>query len=309
MQHHHSLEELTLQGAWATIGSFDGVHRGHQTIIRHLVQGAHAAGAPAVVVTFFPHPSVVLRGLENPFYLNTPEERAALLAEFGVDHVITLPFDAAFAAQTAEDFMIQLCDHVGLARLIVGNDFALGRARAGTIHTLRHLGEGLGYEVETMQPALAGESPISSTRIRDLISRGQVGEAAALLGRWYRVSGKVVHGDGRGRLIGIPTANLAYWQEQIVPARGVYACLAWNHHQAHPAVTNIGLRPTFELNNTQARIETHLLDFDEDLYDMDLSIDFIKFLRPEARFESADALIDQIHHDIQQAREVLPYGN
>ncbi len=307
MQHHLTLDGLSLTNSWTTIGSFDGVHRGHLVILDHLVKGAHANGLPAAVVTFYPHPVVVLRDLQGPFYLTTPDERAALLADLGVDHVITLPFSHEFAEMTAENFMTLLSDHLRLSRLVVGNNFALGRGRSGDIHILRHLGEGLGYEVDVVQPAMVNDQMISSTRIRELIIQGQVGEAAALLGRWYRVGGKVVHGDGRGRLIGIPTANVSFWPEQIIPERGVYACLAWIHHQAFPAVTNIGLRPTFEADNTVARIETHLLDFHEDLYDMDLQLDFVKFLRPEKRFPSADALIEQIHTDIQNAREVLPY--
>ncbi len=297
----------TFKNAWATIGSFDGVHRGHQVIINQLVQEAHAAGSPAVVVTFYPHPAVVLRNLQGPFYLTTLEERAAIMADLGIDYMITLPFSHEIAKLTAEDFMINLSDHLGLTRLLVGNNFALGRGRSGDIHTLRYLGEGLGYEVEVVPPALVNDQMISSTRIRELVGQGQVSDAAALLGRWYRVSGKVVHGDGRGRLIGIPTANVAFWPEQIVPQRGVYACLASIHNKAFPAVTNIGLRPTFEVNNSISRVETHLLDFNEDLYDMDLQLDFIKYLRPEERFPSADALIAQIHIDIQNAREVLPY--
>ena len=307
MQHHRSLDDLKLSRAWTTIGSFDGVHRGHQVILNHLVKGAHSTDAPSVVVTFYPHPAVVLRDLQDPFYLSTPDERAELLADFGIDHVITLPFSHEMAKLSAEDFMVLLQDHLGLARLVVGDNFALGRGRNGDIHTLRHLGEGLGYEVDVIPPALLNDQIISSTRIRELVSTAQVSDAAALLGRWYRVSGKVVHGDGRGRLIGIPTANVSFWQEQIVPARGVYACLAWINKKAVPAVTNIGLRPTFEVNNLVSRIETHLLDFNEDLYDMELRLDFIKFLRPEKRFPSVDALVEQIHIDIQNAREVMPY--
>jgi len=307
MLHHRSLDGLKLNSAWTTIGSFDGVHRGHQVILNHLVRGAHTAEAPSVVVTFYPHPAVVLRDLQGPFYLTTPDDRAAILADIGIDHVVTLPFNHDVAALTAEKFMEMLHDHLGLTRLVVGNNFALGRGRSGDIHTLRRLGEGLGYEVEVIPPVLMNDQNISSTRIRELISIGQVSDAAVLLGRWYRVSGKVVHGDGRGRLIGIPTANVAFWPEQIIPERGVYACLAWIHNKAVPAVTNIGLRPTFEVNNFVSRIETHLLDFNEDLYDMDLKIDFIKYLRPEKRFPSADALIEQIHIDIQKAREVMPY--
>jgi riboflavin kinase / FMN adenylyltransferase len=307
MPYYRSLDELSLEGAWVTIGSFDGVHRGHQAILNKLVQGAHAVGKPAVVVTFFPHPAIVLRGLQGPFYLNTPEERAGLMTEIGIDHVVTLTFNRDLASRTAEDFMSDLADHLHLNRLVVGHDFALGRGRAGDVHELRHLGEGLGYEVEVISAATINSQLISSTRIRDLITQGQVNEAALLLGRWYSIAGRVIHGDGRGRQIGIPTANLSIWSERIMPARGVYATLAWIRNRAVPAVSNIGLRPTFETNTTLARVETHLLDTEEDLYGVELKLEFIKFLRSEQRFPSARALLDQIHLDIQNAREVLPY--
>lgn len=307
MQHHRSLDSVSLTGAWVTIGSFDGVHRGHQTLLNHMVEGAHAAGEPAVVVTFFPHPAIVLRGLQGPFYLTSPEERARLMAENGVDHVITLPFTHELAGQSAEDFMTNLADHLRLTRLVVGYDFALGRGRVGNIHTLRDLGEGLNYEVDVITPTSIHDELISSTRIRDLLTKGQFSEATLLLGHWYSTSGRVVHGDGRGGQIGIPTANLALWNEQILPARGVYASLAWIHNQAVPSVTNIGVRPTFENHTGSARVEAHLLDFHEDLYGEELRLDFVKFLRPEQRFPSVRALLDQIQQDIQNAREVLPY--
>jgi riboflavin kinase / FMN adenylyltransferase len=307
MQHYRSLDDVHLQGAWVTIGSFDGVHRGHQAVLNRLVQSACAAQQPAVVVTFFPHPSVVLRGLQGPFYLTSPDERARLMAELGIDVVVTLPFDLQLASLSADDFMAEIADHLHLSHLVVGYDFALGRARSGNVHTLRHIGETYNYEVDAIASTDIQDQPVSSTRIRELINKGQVSDAALLLGRWYSVTGQVVHGDGRGGKIGIPTANLSVWSEQILPMRGVYATLAWVNNRPFPAVTNIGLRPTFETNPTLSKIETHLLDFNEDLYNMDLRLDFVKFLRPEQRFPSVQALIDQIQQDIISAREVLPY--
>lgn len=307
MQHYRTLDQLALKDAWVTIGSFDGVHRGHQVILNRLVQGAQMYGQPSAVITFFPHPAIVLRGLQGPFYLTSPEERASLLAGLGVENVITLSFNRDLSNQSAEEFMSTLSTHLGISHLVVGQDFAIGRGRQGNIHTLRQLGNALGYQVEVIPPAIINGQLVSSTRIRELVTKGQVNETAALLGRWYSITGKVVRGDGRGRQIGMPTANLSIWNEQVLPARGVYATLAWVHSQAFPAVTNIGLRPTFESGTTLARVETHLLDFDEDLYGIDLRLDFVKFLRPEQRFPSARALIDQIQADIFRAREVLPY--
>lgn len=308
MQHLTSLDDLYLDHAWATIGSFDGVHRGHQAVIRTLVEGAHQAGVPAVVITFFPHPSVVLRGSNGPFFLTTPEERAALLDDLGVDVIVTLRFDRQMAALTAEDFMRWLSAHLGLQRLFVGYDFALGRGREGNADRLRELGELLGYVLELTEPFEIGGEPVSSSRIRALLNRGSVSEASELLGRPYALTGEIVRGDGRGHGLGIPTANLSVWQERIIPAVGVYATWGLVDGVRHAAVTNIGVRPTFENEPVFARIETHLLDFDRDLYGQKMQLEFIQYLRREQRFPSIQALLDQIHQDIARTREVLEHA-
>lgn len=308
MQHLTSLDDLYLDQAWATIGSFDGVHRGHQAVIRRLVDGAHQAGIPAVVITFFPHPSVVLRGTNGPFFLTTPEERAALLDELGVDVIVTLRFDRQMAALTAEEFMRWLSAHLGLRRLFVGYDFALGRGREGNADRLRALGEQLGYTLELTEPYEIGGEPVSSSRIRALLNRGSVSEVGELLGRPYALNGEIVRGDGRGHGLGIPTANLSVWQERVIPAVGVYATWAMIDGVRHAAVTNIGVRPTFENEPVFARIETHLLDFDRDLYGQKMQLEFIEYLRREQRFPSIQALLDQIHQDIARTREVLEHA-
>lgn len=308
MQHLTSLEHLHLDHTWATIGSFDGVHRGHQVIISKLVAGAHQSGAQAAVVTFFPHPAVVLRGSQGPFFLTTPEERAQLLEELGVDVVVTLHFDRQMAALTAEEFMRNISDHLGLRRLFVGYDFALGRGREGNVDRLRQLGEQMGYTLEANESFEIGGEPVSSSRIRGLLTRGAVDEAALLLGRPYSLSGEVIHGDGRGRTLGIPTANISVWQERIIPAVGVYATWAIVDGERLASVTNIGVRPTFENQPVFARVEAHLLDADLDLYEKKVKLEFIQYLRREQRFPSIQELLDQIHRDIQQSREVLAHA-
>lgn len=305
MQPAPSFEDLYLDSAWVTIGSFDGVHRGHQQIIRKLVTEAHASGAPAVVVTFFPHPAVVLRGLQGPFFLTTPDERAALLEKLGIDYVVTLPFDKQMANLTAEEFMTAIKTHLGLKKLVVGYNFALGRGRQGDISMLTALGEKMGYLVEVISPVEIDGEVISSSRIRSLLNQGDVSAAADLLGRPFKVVGEVTHGDGRGHGLGIPTANLSVWPERLVPAVGVYATWATYRGKRYPSVTNIGIRPTFENDPVLPRIETHLLDFDRDLYGQPLELDFVQHLRREQRFPSIQILLDQIHQDILQAREVL----
>ena len=306
MQHVRSLDAVHLEGSWVTIGSFDGVHLGHQAIIRRLVDGAHAQGLLAVVITFFPHPSKVLKGNGSPFYLTTPEQRADILSSLQVDLAVTLSFNKELAALTADEFIGLLSENLNLKRLLVGHDFALGRGREGNFEVLGVLGKKYHYLLEGLSPLLVAGELVSSSRIRELISQGNVARAAEYLGRRYAVEGKVVPGDGRGRTIGIPTANLEIWEEQLIPARGVYASIADTGSIEVPSVTNIGVRPTFENQSSQPRVETHLLNFNRDLYGTNLHLEFVDFLRPERRFPSVQALVDQIQTDIQHAREVIP---
>lgn len=305
MLHHTSLQDLHLQDSWLTIGSFDGVHKGHQAILRKLIAGAHSVGAPAVVLTFHPHPSIVLRGRSGPFYLTSPEERAALLGELGVDRVITLAFDRQLASQTADEFVQALVSRLGLRSLYIGHDFALGRGRQGDLPYLQQLGKALGFTVNVMRPIRQGGQIISSSRIRAALADGDVRLARLLLGRNYRVSGEVVAGDGRGRTIGIPTANLDIESERLLPKTGVYACLAGVDGQTWRAVANIGVRPTFESQEALPRLEAHLLDYHRNLYGKELTISFVARLRDEQRFPDFQALVAQIHTDIHQAKKIL----
>ncbi len=308
MQHFTSLEPLRLQGAWVTIGAFDGVHRGHQALLRDFVAEARAHNAPAVVVTFYPHPAEVLGNRRNPFYLSTPEEKAALIARLGVDVLVTHPFNREVAQRSARDFMEDLHAHLGLRRLWVGYDFALGRHREGDIPTLRRLGEALGYTLHVVEAYRQDGMVVSSTRIRQALSAGDVALAARLLGRPYAVPGKVTRGDGRGRQLGFPTANLAVWPKRMMPAAGVYACQAEAGGEVYPAVVNLGVRPTFEQRPVAPRLEAHLLDFSGDLYGQTLTLHFIARLRPEQRFPSAEALAAQIARDVAAAREALQHS-
>jgi riboflavin kinase / FMN adenylyltransferase len=305
MQHLYSLENLHLKSTWVTIGAFDGVHRGHQALIRPLVEAAHQAGRQVVVLTFFPHPVVVLRGLQGPFYLNSPEERAEQLGKLGVDYVITLNFTRQLAALSASEFIELASKHLGLERLWVGDDFALGRNRQGDIPTLKQLGQKYGYQVEVISKVdLKGEA-VSSSRIRSLLGLGDVSQAARLLGRWYGITGQVIHGDGRGKGLGIPTANLDYSPERILPAFGIYATWTFIDGVRYRSVTNVGIRPTFTNINNNVQIEAFLMDFDRDLYGSSIRLDFVEYLRQEERFESIQALVNQMHADIQKAEEVL----
>jgi riboflavin kinase / FMN adenylyltransferase len=305
MQHYRSLNEVSLPAAWMTIGSFDGVHRGHQAIIEKLVDNAHAAGFPVVVLTFFPHPSVVLRSQQEPFYLTTPEERAALLGGLGVDVVITHPFTLGLAEMSAQEFIALVDRHIHPRHIMVGYDFALGRGREGNVKRLGQLGIDFGYSLDVIQPIQMEGEIVSSTQIRTALTEGDLTKAEKLLGRPYQVSGEVVHGDGRGRLLGIPTANLDVWQWRVLPKSGVYVCKAHIDGQIWSAVTNVGVRPTFENQPAQPHIEAHVLGMDRDLYGQQVQLDFIDRLRDEKRFPSVELLVEQIRQDIQNARKKL----
>lgn len=288
-----------------TIGSFDGVHRGHQEIVRRVVSGATQAGIPSVVFTFYPHPAVVLGKRQDPLLLTPPDVKADLLGEMGVDYVVTYPFTVETSMHTAEEFINLLHEHLGMQRLLVGEDFALGRGREGDVVRLEELGRKVGYTLEVVTPVRNGDIIVSSSQIRKHLFEGDVAQAEGLLGRRYKISGEVVHGDARGKLIGIPTANLDVPNEQAIPKTGVYVCRAYVGGKCYGAVANIGFRPTFDNGTAAPRVEAHILDFDEDLYDSILSLEFIRRLRNEMRFSSVQSLIEQIQADISSARSIL----
>lgn len=299
------LQEWELRDARVTIGSFDGVHRGHQLIIRKLVESARQAGAPAVVITFYPHPAVVLGKKANHYYLSDPGEREEMLAELGVDKVITLAFSRELAALSPEEFLSPLKDHLGMKELWVGQDFALGRNRSGNVQRLLELGKEFGYELITLNPIQKGDRVVSSSLIRESLATGAMETANKMLGRLYSVTGEVVTGDGRGKQIGFPTANLSVWEDKLIPRNGIYAGWAWVGGRRYGAAINIGLRPTFGDDLFHPRVEPFILDFDRDIYGEEIRVDFVKFLRPEERYDSIDQLITQISADVQNTREVL----
>jgi riboflavin kinase / FMN adenylyltransferase len=304
MGHYRSLEEVNLENSWLTIGVFDGVHRGHQQIIKKLTTGAQANEAPAVVLTFDPHPASVLGGREIKS-LTLPDERADLLTQLGVDVVITQHFTRELSTVAAYDFMSQLARHLGLKQLLIGYDFALGKGREGNAPRLTEIGSELGYSVEVV-PALSDESGvISSTEIRKLIEVGNVGEAARLSGHFYSLHGPVIHGDSRGRTINVPTANIAYSGKKMIPAKGIYACWAYWNGQKYLAAINIGTNPTFTPDKETPNVEAHLLDFRREIYGEDLRLEFVARLREELKFESVDALLEQIWKDVEMTRTIL----
>lgn len=296
-------------GATITIGSFDGVHLGHQRIIHSLVKQARQNSSAAVVVTFFPHPAKVLRQIEEPFYLNTPDEKINLLQELGVDTVHTIEFTPEFAKTPAEKFIRELFDQLKFSCLMVGHGFKLGANREGDLNLLKQLGNELGYSVTALAPIKSENDVISSSRIRKLLNAGEIKQANNMLGRCYELKGEIVHGDGRGKHIGIPTANLSIWNEKIIPSSGVYTSLAKIDEEEHASVVNIGHRPTFYNNGSAQTIEVHLINFIQEIYGQTMRLKFIERIRSEIKFSSAEELMQQIHEDIRQSKEILSHAS
>lgn len=300
-----SLHGVHLQNSWVTVGSFDGVHTGHQALITDLIRAAHGAGDPAVVVTFCPHPAVVLRDIHTPYYLSSPEERDNLLAELGVDGVVTLKFDRKMSQESAEDFIVELKRSLGLKQLWVGEGFTLGRNMEGNATILGKLGKKYHFIFKQIGTVQLEGAQVSSSRIRALLADGEMEQVTEMLGRPYRLTGKVVHGNDRGKKLGSPTANLDVHKEQLLPRFGIYATWLWWQRKRYPAVTNVGFRPTFESDPSHPLVEPHILGFDQDLYGQTLTLEFLKYLRPERKFKDPERLKKQIQRDIKEAQEVF----
>jgi riboflavin kinase/FMN adenylyltransferase len=286
------------------VGNFDGVHRGHQALVTAAVARARATGGPSLVLTFDPHPAHVLRPGGAPAALTTLEQKEELLAGLGVDRLAVLPFDGALAGLSPEAFArTVLRETLGARDVVVGESFRFGHRRAGDARTLASLGAELGFGVHAVPPVLEGGSPVSSSRVRDELARGRVGAAAALLGRPHFVDGRVVRGDGRGRAIGVPTANLAP-DNEMLPAPGVYAGYCrLGGGESWPAVVNLGRRPTF--GGGDLALEAHLIGFAGDLYGARVRLSFVAHLRDEERFPGPEALVARIREDVARARVLL----
>lgn len=288
-----------------TIGNFDGVHRGHQEIFRRVVQRADEIGGTPMCLSFEPHPLKVLGdGRRQVRLLASREQKLRTLSAQGLEVCVLHPFTREFGAMDPGLFVDQyLRRGLGIEMLVIGHDYAMGRNRQGDrsyFERLHHQGH---LQVEVVPPVEIQGQIVSSTLLRQLVSEGQVDAIPPYLGRLYQMSGRVVAGNRRGRTIGVPTANLCYVQE-VVPLRGVYATFVQLGAHLWPSVTNIGYNPTFG-GVADLRLETHILDFEADLYGKELDVHFVRRLRNEVRFDSREELILQIEQDKQQARRVL----
>jgi len=291
-------------GPIVAIGNFDGVHRGHLKLVERIRKAAQDRGTVPVVLTFDPHPPRVLRPDKAPPLLMTLQQKAATLENAGVAGLAVVRFSAAMAAWEPEQFVRRvLVDWLRASEVWVGADFLFGRNRTGTFSLLRTLGQQWGYRAEKVEPVRSRDFIISSTRIRRLLTEGRVDEASALLGRHYALTGDVVRGQQRGRLLGFPTANLSTANE-LVPMTGVYATLVSVDGHTFRAVTNVGVRPTFG-DALAPTVESHLLDVSPDLYGQTLQVAFVQRLRDEQRFADVDALRGQIAADVAQAARLF----
>lgn len=284
------------------IGHFDGVHRGHQNVIRQAVKAAKDTDMLSAVLTFDPHPKEVLGQGDQYYRCLTPlDDKTALFAELGVDLVFIMRFNLEFAAVSPERFVDEVLRTLKAKQVVVGFDFNFGHRGLGDTEALKRLGAP-DIAVHVVEPLFENGRKVSSTYVRESLEKGDLETAQMLLGRPYEISGLVVHGDGRGRTIGFPTANLQIQHPYIAPRLGVYAITAWIGDKAYPGVMNHGMKPTFNKQDVQPVMEAHLFDFEGDIYGKPIRIQFRTFIREERKFNSVDELIKQIEADSNAAR-------
>ncbi|MGP3972439.1 bifunctional riboflavin kinase/FAD synthetase [Streptomyces sp. 8N114] len=310
MQRWRGLEDIP--EGWGrsvvTIGSYDGVHRGHQLIIGRTVERARELGVPAVVVTFDPHPSEVVRPGSHPPLLAPHHRRAELMGELGVDAVLVLPFTAEFSKLSPADFVVKvLVDKLHARSVVEGPNFRFGHKAAGTVESLAELGETYDYDVivvDLFERMESGDA-FSSTMARRLVAEGDVRGASEVLGRPHRVEGIVVRGAQRGRDLGFPTANVDTLPHTAVPADGVYAGLLTVAGEAMPAALSVGTNPQFD--GTERTVEAHVIDrVDLDLYGLHVAVDFVEYIRGQEKFATLDALKDRMAQDVEETRRLVP---
>ena len=287
------------------IGVFDGVHLGHQAVISTSARHARSSDGTPVVVTFDPHPEKVLRPQSAPHLLTATQHKIALIRNLGVAHLLVVNFDKQFSATEPEDFVKELVDRSKpLREICVGHEWSFGKNRRGNLDLLESLGAKLNFEVVGIPPVKVNGAVVSSTAIRRAVEMGDFSKAAEMLGRDYTILGTVTHGDNLGKNIGFPTANLSAHSEQF-PLNGVYVADAQIDGQRYPGVVNLGIRPTIGSGKSERVLEIHLFDFDRDIYGRDVELRFLRRLREEKKFESIDALVQQIRLDVERARQVF----
>ena len=293
------------RGTVVTVGTFDGVHLGHWSVLREIGRRAAATGRRSVLVTFHPHPLRIIRPQHAPPLLTTPLEKKEILAESGVDYAVFLAFTSELSRYEPRRFVEEvLVERLGVDELVIGYDHGFGRGRSGDSDTLRAIGAQLGFGVDVVPPVSVGGSPVSSSRIRAAIAARDLPEARVCLGRPYSIRGIVVRGEGRGRDLGFPTANLRVANgEKLIPPQGIYAVKAVLRSGTYAGALHLGPRPTFE--GSPPTIELHVLDFEGDIYGEEVRVDFIAYLREILPFATVAALVEQMKDDVEAARSAL----
>ena len=303
MDVHFGFPAERLGPAALAVGSFDGLHLGHQAVLRCLRTAADEEGLTTALITFDPHPRCVLDPANCPLMITTLEERLELAGQLGVEHAMVLEFNRALAGLAAEEFMGRVLEAMDLRRLVVGPDFALGRRRTGNVDWLRAHGEQAGYGVQVVPPLRVEGEEVHSSEVRRRLILGEVEAANRLLGRDFTLTGLVLPGDRIGREMGWPTVNLSVPPGKLVPARGIYAGWCATPEGDHMAGISIGYRPTF--SSAELRVEAYLIDFSGDLYQQRLSFRLVSRLHDEIRFSDMAALSDQIARDVEETRRLL----
>lgn len=303
MEIYYHIDEIQrCEGSIVTVGTFDGVHLGHQAIIKELKA---ISGGPSTLITFEPHPQRVLNPRQSIKILTPLEEKLQILRELGLDKVLVLRFDEKIAQMPPRGFIEEIIiNRIGVKEMVIGYDHAFGRGRSGHKDTLKQLGDDFGFKLKVLQPITIDGRIVKSTLIRRLLEEGQVREANRLLGRLYRLSGWVIRGEGRGKTLHFPTANIRIEREEkLIPGDGVYAVLVHLKGKPYKGILNIGFKPTF--GSQERAIEVHILDFDSNIYNQRIEIEFVDKIREERRFKSPSELTIQMKRDRKRGLEVL----
>ena len=306
MKIHNRIETLEkLQNAVVTSGTFDGVHFGHQKILKRVVEVAKLSKGESVVITFWPHPRFIINPEDSFKLLNSFEEKAERIEKFGIDHLVKISFTREFSELSSLDFIQKiLIDALGTKHLVIGYDHRFGKNREGGFDYLKEKQGSLGFRIEEIPKQDIDEIAVSSTKIRNALDNGELNLVSKYLTYNYSLTGIIVKGDQIGRTLGYPTANVkVLFSEKLIPGKGIYATKVLLRNIEYPSVTSIGIRPTFD--GKDLRIEVHIFDFDRNIYGEEIKLEFVEYLRDEMKFEDANQLIDQMKKDDYRARSIL----